>query len=57
MPVEHIRKQMEAIARELWGQERANELAEQIGLTAAALARIDTVTLGSGDDFDYLAGR
>ena len=57
MPVEEIRKQMEAVARELWGQERANELAEQIGLTAAALARIDAVTLGSSDDFDYLEGR
>ena len=57
MPVKDIRRQMEAVARELWGQERANELAEQIGLTAAALARIDTVTLGSGDDFDYLEGR
>ena len=57
MSVEEIRNQMEAVARELWGQERTNELAEQIGLTAAALANIDAVTLASSDDFDYLEGR
>lgn len=57
MAVEDIRKQMEAVALEIWGKERTNELAEQIGLTAFALARIDAVPLGTSDDFDYLDGR
>jgi hypothetical protein len=55
--VEEIRKQMEGLARELWGKKRTKELAEQVELTAAALARLDAVALGSNDDFDYLEGR
>jgi hypothetical protein len=57
MPVEEMRKQMDAVARELWGKERANQLAEQIELTAVALARVEAVELSSRDDFDYLEGR
>ncbi|MGD9924329.1 MAG: hypothetical protein AB7O60_06710 [Variibacter sp.] len=49
-----IRKQMEAVARELWGEARAKELAEQIVSTAATLVRIDAFELRSSDDFDYL---
>jgi hypothetical protein len=57
VPTQDIRKQMEAVARELWGESRAKELAEQLSQTAAALARVDAVELGSADDFDYLDGR
>jgi hypothetical protein len=57
MPVEEIRKQMDVVARELWGNGRTDQLAEQIGLTAVALARVEGVELSSRDDFDYLEGR
>ena len=57
MSVEEIRKQMEGVARELWGKKRTNELAEQVELTAAALATLDAIALGSSDDVDYLEGR
>jgi hypothetical protein len=52
-----IRKQMEAVARELWGEARTRELDAQIAATAAALARVDAVELGNADDLDYLEGR
>jgi hypothetical protein len=54
---QNIRKQMEAVARELWGEARARELGARIAETAASLSRIDAVELGSADDFDYLEGR
>jgi hypothetical protein len=57
MAVEEIRKQMDVVARELWGKERTRQLAEQISLTAVALASIEAVELSSRDDFDYLEGR
>lgn len=57
MPEQDIRRQMEAAARELWGEARTKELAAPIAATAAALARIDAVELGSADDFDFLEGR
>jgi hypothetical protein len=57
MPEQDIRKQMETLARELWGAERAKELAAPIAATAAVLVRIDAVELDKTDDFDYLEGR
>ncbi|HKS61883.1 MAG TPA: hypothetical protein VJT13_09315 [Xanthobacteraceae bacterium] len=57
MPEQDIRKQMDVVCRELWGQARAKELAAPIAATAAALARIEAIELGSADDFDSLAGR
>jgi hypothetical protein len=57
MPIEEIRKQMDAVSRELWGKERTDGLAENISQTAVALAAIEAVELSSRDDFDYLEGR
>ena len=57
MPEQDIRKQMEAVAHALWGEARTKELAAPITATAAALAQIDAVELGSADDFDHLEGR
>lgn len=57
MSVEEIRSQMEFTARQLWGEERAKALSGLISLTAASLARIDTVTLSQSDDLDSLGGQ
>lgn len=56
MSVEEIRSQMESTARERWGEERAKALADEMRLTASALARMDAVTLSRSDDFDFLEG-
>ncbi len=56
MPEQDIREQMEAVARELWGETRTKELATPIASTAIALARLDAIKLDKTDDLDYLEG-